>query len=87
MRHGNRVACAREVRLGGRAFSGAVHLRVGDEGEGFDPGSAPDPTGEEGRRRPGGRGLFLMRELADRVRFGEGGSRVDLVVRRRKGAW
>lgn len=74
------------MRLSGRALSGAVHLRVVDEGQGFAPGSVPDPTGEESRRSPAGRGLFLMREAADRVIFGEGGSRVDLVVRRRKGA-
>lgn len=86
VRHGSGAVGAGTLRLSGRALSGAVHLRVADEGDGFDPDSIPDPTGEEGRRRPTGRGLFLIRELADRVRLVEGGSRIDLVVRCRNRA-
>lgn len=85
--HGNRKDPARRLLLRGDVAPGIVRASVTDEGSGFDARACADPTTEEGRRRAGGRGLFLTRRLADRVRYEDGGSRVDLVVvsRRREG--
>ena len=54
---------------------------VRDHGNGFDPGSVPDPTRPENISRPCGRGLFLMRQLLDEVWYNERGNEVTLVLR------
>jgi serine/threonine-protein kinase RsbW len=50
-------------------------FRIKDEGIGFDFNSLPDPTAPENLLKESGRGIFLMRNLADKVEFdGEGNS-------------
>lgn len=48
-------------------------VKVRDEGPGFDVESLPDPTAPENIDKPGGRGIFLMRHLADELYFNEHG--------------
>lgn len=82
VRHGNRDAPHRRVRVTAEAGAGEVRVAVQDEGEGFDPAAPAAPTRPERRARPGGRGLHLQRRLADEVRHEDGGRRVVLVLRR-----
>jgi serine/threonine-protein kinase RsbW len=50
-------------------------FRIKDEGIGFNFNSLPDPTAPENLLKESGRGIFLMRNLADEVEFdGEGNS-------------
>ena len=81
MLYGNRKDPEKRVRV--EVIVGDVELiaRVTDEGTGFDPKEIPDPTSEENIEKSGGRGLFLMRELMDEVRFNERGNQVTLVLR------
>jgi anti-sigma regulatory factor (Ser/Thr protein kinase) len=60
---------------------------MADEGKGFDHGGVVDPTDPARRLIPGGRGVFLMRRLVDRLEYNEAGNAVRLVVsgRRRRG--
>ncbi len=44
-------------------------VTVEDEGPGFNPDEVPDPLQEENLLRACGRGVFVMRNLADRVDF------------------
>ena len=60
----------------------AVEMEVTDEGCGFDFRHVPDPTLPGNRRRPYGRGLFLIRQLVDEVRFNEAGNSICMVLRR-----
>jgi serine/threonine-protein kinase RsbW len=57
-----------------------AEIEVKDEGHGFDVGRLSDPTEPAQILATGGRGVFLMRQLVDRVDYEEGGSRVRLVV-------
>ena len=56
-----------------------LRCQISDEGGGFDPAAVPDPTTSENLEKPGGRGVFLMRELSDRMTFKNNGSTVELV--------
>ena len=49
-----------------------------DEGPGFDYENLPDPTAPENIERPNGRGVFLMRNLADECGFEDDGRIVEL---------
>jgi serine/threonine-protein kinase RsbW len=51
---------------------------VCDQGEGFDPDNLEDPTEPENIEKEGGRGVFLMRNLCDKLSFSEGGKVVEL---------
>ena len=59
-----------------------VSLVVRDEGAGFDPTHVPDPTLPENLEAPGGRGIFLIRELMDEVDYTGCGNCVRLVLYR-----
>ena len=57
-----------EVRFR-KLFGRVLSLMVRDRGPGFDPKAVPDPRLPENLGRNGGRGIFFMRQFADRVRF------------------
>lgn len=79
--HGNRCDPERRVRVLAEAVAGGAVVTVADEGEGFEPEAVPDPTRGDGLTRSGGRGLALVRGLADEVIHAAGGRRVVLVFR------
>jgi serine/threonine-protein kinase RsbW len=60
----------------------AVEMEVTDEGCGFDYRYLPDPTLPANRMRPYGRGLFMIRELVDEVRFNDAGNTICMILRR-----
>jgi CheY-like chemotaxis protein/serine phosphatase RsbU (regulator of sigma subunit)/anti-sigma regulatory factor (Ser/Thr protein kinase) len=57
-------------------------LRVGDAGDGFAPDEIGDPTADYRRREERGRGVFLIRELADQASWTDGGRTLTTVFRR-----
>jgi serine/threonine-protein kinase RsbW len=55
-----------------------LKFEIEDEGTGFDYNNLDDPTAPENLENPGGRGIFLIRHLADEVEFSNEGRRVEL---------
>jgi len=84
IKHGCREDAARSVHVEAWIRRDVFKVRVEDEGKGFAPGEQADPASEAGLRRPGGRGLLIMRETMDRVSFERGGRAVILYARRRE---
>jgi anti-sigma regulatory factor (Ser/Thr protein kinase) len=62
--------------------SGEVMIVVRDPGAGFDPAAVANPLDPENVLKPGGRGIFLINGLMDRVGFADGGREVQM--RKRK---
>lgn len=60
------------------ANSGSISFTVEDQGNGFDYGTLPDPTDPANIENPNGRGVFLMKHLADKVEFYDNGRKVEL---------
>ncbi len=56
-----------------------IKFAVVDEGAGFDFNNLPDPTAPKNIDKIGGRGIFLMKNLADEVHFNNEGREVELV--------
>ena len=77
--HGNKLDTSKQVTLTFEVLD-ATRLRftIEDEGPGFDYDSLPDPTAPENIEKPHGRGVFLMRQLADGCLFEDGGRVVIL---------
>jgi serine/threonine-protein kinase RsbW len=53
-------------------------FNVMDEGNGFDYTNLPDPTSPENLLKENGRGIFLMKNLADEVFFDAPGNSVNM---------
>jgi serine/threonine-protein kinase RsbW len=51
---------------------------VMDQGNGFDFNNLPDPTAPENILKENGRGIFLMKNLADELVFEEEGTKVNI---------
>jgi serine/threonine-protein kinase RsbW len=81
MLYGNGHDPSKRVRVEIVVADGEIKARVTDQGVGFDPAAVPDPTTPENLLNPGGRGLFLMRQLLDEVSFNDQGNQVTLVLR------
>jgi len=73
---------SRSVRIGAEVTDECIRLQVTDDGPGFDPRDVPDPTAPAALGRPIGRGLFLIRNLADRVEFNEQGNTIWMTLPR-----
>lgn len=79
--HGNRLRPRSQVVVTVEVTPGReATLRVKDSGTGFDYTADPDPTHSSRLLAPGGRGVFLMRRLVDRLRFEPPGNCVCLTV-------
>lgn len=75
--HGNKGDFSKPVHVEFHISDEEVRIRVADQGEGFDADGLPDPKAPERLTEPGGRGLLLIRELMDGVRFDPPGNRVE----------
>ncbi len=78
MQHGNKLDPGKKVNLGFLAGDKSLSFHVTDQGQGFDFMNLPDPTNPENLEKPNGRGVFLMRHLADQVEFSDNGRTVHL---------
>lgn len=79
--HGNKMDKSKIVRLVIRKRRNVVTCNIKDEGKGFDYNNLPDPTAPENIECLGGRGVFLMKHLADLVVFSSDGSNVEIQFR------
>lgn len=77
-----RAGAPRQVCVLADLHADRVRIAVSDHGEGFDPNGAPDPTAPEALEREGGRGLFLIRNLADHVEFNAEGNTIWMTLPR-----
>ncbi|MBO0359713.1 ATP-binding protein [Hymenobacter sp. BT186] len=78
IRHGNKFDKDKNVYLSLYVDTDRVKFEVEDEGQGFDYNNLIDPTAPENLENPGGRGIFLIRHLADEVEFTKDGRNVQL---------
>ena len=76
--HGNRKDEDKMVQVRHRKQKDFLAVRVSDEGKGFDYKELPDPTSPENILTEGGRGVFLMHQLADDIRYFNNGSTVEM---------
>ena len=76
--HGNKLDPEKSVTVACAIDEKNLVFRIADEGPGFDYDNLPDPTAPENIEKPHGRGVFLMRHLADECAFEDDGRIVEL---------
>src|SRR5262249_47671850 len=80
--YGNKSDPALQVAVVARAGRTAIDVEVRDQGSGFDPSTLPDPTRPDRVEQPDGRGIYLIRQLMDEVRYNDAGNAVRMSLRR-----
>ena len=78
IKHGNELQGSKNVTIFLNLEQDIITFTIQDQGSGFDYQNLPDPTAPENLDKPGGRGIFLMRHLADEVKFKDEGRQVEL---------
>lgn len=78
IQHGNRQDPAKLITVSFESKESLLSFRVEDQGTGFNFENLPDPTDPVNLEKPHGRGVFLMRNLADEVEFHKEGRVVEL---------
>ena len=76
--HGNKKDQNKDVKLVVDKNDEGLVFSIEDQGTGFNYESLPDPTAPETVEKPDGRGIFLMKNLADKIEFLENGSKVNI---------
>lgn len=76
--HGNKSDETKYVNISIVLKDNVLEIAVEDQGKGFRPDEVPDPTNPENVERTNGRGVFLMKNLADEIQFNKKGNKVIL---------
>lgn len=80
--HGNHESADLVVEVEFKVSKDAAYLRLKDQGKGFCPDTLPDPTDEDRLECVHGRGVFLIKEMMDEVKYNECGNEVTMLKRR-----
>lgn len=78
IKHGNKNDVNKIVKVDFGANNNQLCVCITDQGNGFDFKALPDPTQPDNIEKFEGRGVFLMKNLADDVDFNEIGNVVKL---------
>lgn len=83
--HGNKFDETKYVTLVSEVAPDCISFEVHDEGTGFDISAIPDPTTLDNIRKEGGRGLYIIRNLADEISFRNNGSVIHIKFKIERG--
>ena len=76
IKHGNQLNPEKKIFIRASLSENCLHIEVEDQGEGFCPVSLADPTAAENIRYEHGRGIYILRQLADQLVFKEDGRKI-----------
>ena len=78
IQHGHRHGKKLPIAVSYEVDKDRIEIEVEDRGEGFDLKKIADPRTRENLMKEGGRGVFLIFELMDKVRYNKKGNRVKM---------
>jgi len=76
--HGNKEDESKYVKVNCLEGNSEVIIRISDEGRGFDPHDLADPTSPQNLQCCGGRGVYIMKQLSDKISFLDSGRTVEM---------
>lgn len=77
--HGNKQDERKTVHLKVNKVQEKIKFIIEDQGTGFDYINIKDPTAPENLLQPGGRGIFLMKQLSNEINFLNKGAKVEII--------
>lgn len=78
IQHGNNQDASVDVEIAVGDKETDFCFSIQDQGKGFDFDNLPDPTAPDNIEKEHGRGIFLMRSLAEEVEFQDNGRNVTI---------
>lgn len=78
IKHGNKMDPEKKVIINAEVEPKRIVWTIADEGPGFDYSTLPDPTAPENIENLTGRGVFIIKHLADQCIFNAAGNEVEL---------
>lgn len=78
IKHGNKKDKEKKVIINFDVTEKGVVISVEDEGQGYNYHQLPDPRHVSNLLRTGGRGLFLIRKMMDKIEFNEKGNKITM---------
>lgn len=84
IKHGNEYDADKTVSVDIEISKCEIVARVSDEGKGFDTeeSTSKNPLDEENLLNTGGRGIFIIEELSDSLKFLNSGSTLQFKIKR-----
>ncbi len=79
--HGNKSNEEKSVYIEFLLKNNILKITITDQGNGFTPDKVPDPTKPENLEVTDGRGVFLMKKLADEIVFNKKGNSVKMTFK------
>ncbi|SDE76329.1 serine/threonine-protein kinase RsbW [Mucilaginibacter pineti] len=76
--HGNKLDISKKVIINAEVDAKRIIWTVTDEGPGFDYSNLPDPTAPENLENLTGRGVFIIKHLADQYIYNAAGNEIEL---------
>lgn len=77
--HGNQLNKEKKVFIKLNLYGNQLHIEVEDEGDGFCDTLLFDPTLPENIKCESGRGIYIIRQIADELVFKEDGRKVYML--------
>jgi serine/threonine-protein kinase RsbW len=78
--HGNKKDRRKKVKIAFKSGTNGLCFTISDQGEGFDFRNVPNPLEtDENNPESAGKGIFLIRSLADKVSYNTKGNLVEIV--------
>jgi serine/threonine-protein kinase RsbW len=79
--HGNKGEERKTVHVKFDSNGSSLIISVKDEGKGYNFSEVPDPTLKENIEKLNGRGVFIMKKLADNLEYNEIGNEVRMTFK------
>lgn len=76
--HGNQGDFNKKIAIFCQIKPKKLTFRISDEGSGFNHKQIPDPTSPERIDLEDGRGVYIMRQLSDKLKFKDKGRTVEI---------
>lgn len=84
VKHGNKFDANKIVRVSAEVSTKEARFTIEDEGEGFNVAEIPDPCDPENLFKASGRGVLIIHNVMDEVRYNERGNRLTMVKKNKK---
>ena len=84
LQHGNKANPDKQIEVTFKVKNDTLYFTIKDEGKGFDFNNLADPTDPANIEKPTGRGIFLMKHLADNIFFEDKGTKAILEFKLKK---
>lgn len=81
VKHGNKQDPHKLVRITADLSAEEARFTIEDEGEGFNLADVPDPLDPANLFKTSGRGVLLIHNIMDEVRYNERGNRLTMIKR------